>query len=152
MDNPGTGMKDSPKFYYQFLSGDDTTVEFDIWMEPGAELLFQWLEEPNFSTQETTVRLLGDGSVTVFGSDEKAAEFPLGRWVHVKVLIPAGDKQPVHQAAEFLVDGKPVAAFAKEFPGMPSYIRQLNLFSTNHKTPAAIYLDNIQISSGKGDE
>ena len=123
-----------------------TRCSFDVRLEEGAELWHEYRDwSGNPYVTGPSLQIAG-GKVKV--RDRDLMDVPMGKWFHVEIAVPLGDKaDDTWELAIALPGHEP-----RRFPGLPVVSpgwKQLTWigFVSNAKEKSAFYLDNLKLES-----
>ena len=146
IDMPGQKYNFNPHFYYQteFTSGV-MEGHFDVRLEAGFQLCYEWRDVTVFYKSGPQLRLLADGTLNASGRN--LMKIPLGRWVGIDVVCGLGKQATKTYDLAVLLPGE---AQPQRFTGLPcspgfNRIHWL-IFSAEGTEKGTCYVDNIRLA------
>ncbi len=145
-DGPGQQFSHDPHLYYDrdFPEGR-LTGSFDLRMEPGALLSYEWRDWPNGETLRAgpCVSVNADGSLVAGGN--VLATLPHGQWVHIEVTCGTGPLADARWQLAVSRPGQETLRFA-DLPCSPQF-KKLNWlgFISMATNTAVFFIDNVAV-------
>ena len=137
-----------PHFYYQpHHSRGTVRFSFDVWMEPGAQIVCEWRDAgPYAGNTGPSVRFDPDGKIVAAG--RTIATIPIRTWIRVEMMVPLGRKSSRSYQLTVTPKGQPSTS-ATGLPFVGKDFAELHWlgFISSASADTAFYLDNLKLSS-----
>jgi hypothetical protein len=145
IDVPGQKHNFNPHFYYQteFTSGV-MEGHFDVRLEPGFQLCYEWRDVTVFYKCGPQLRILPDGTLNASG--ENLMKIPLGQWVGIDITCRLGKQDTKTYDLSVRLAGESQPRRFTGLPCSPGFKRVHWLIFTAEGTASGVcYLDNIRL-------
>jgi hypothetical protein len=146
------GLKDTWKPHYCFQTRHSEgwlTNTFDLRLEPGAYVSFEWRDWSQAQYQTGPHFSLRGGKLHLGGIP--VLDVPTGQWLHFEVVAGLGQRDTGRWSLKVIVPGAPPHVFGERRYASAKFKKLTWLgFSSNATNTTAFYLDNFRLTGGPG--